>query len=63
MKQGDENNDSTHEDDLYESDDGDTFTLNALVRTKVHGGDVEKDDDDFIVKETRYTRVDDEREP
>jgi len=46
-------------DDIYESDKGDTFTLNALVRTKVHGGDVEQDGDDFIVNGTRYTQIDD----
>ena len=50
-------------DDIYEREDGDTFTLNALVYMKVRQGIVAKEGDDFIVDGTRYTRIHSEGEP
>lgn len=60
MKQGDETETETHEDDVFESDDGETLTRNAIVRSKVHGEDVERDGDAFVVNGTRYEPADDQ---
>jgi len=55
---------TTARDRVFESRDGRTRTLHQICYYGwKEGGDVEQDDDEFIVNGTRYTRVDDEREP
>jgi len=47
---------------VFESSDGETRTLHQIVYSGWREGSVEQDGDAFLVDETRYTPVDDERE-
>jgi len=49
--------------EAFESPDGDTMTLNAIVYRGWKEGGVEQDGDDYLVWGVRYTRVRDDSEP